>query len=60
MNKHYHVESFQGFTSEGWHCVCDEVGYNVLSGAKFTTLEAASEICKNMNGESDDRQNNLS
>lgn len=46
----YHVESFPGYSSEGWHCVCNKNGFNCLSftdkpGAKFTTLEDATEIC---------------
>lgn len=41
----YHVESFRF----SWHCVCDQNGFNVLSnerGAKFTSLERATEICE--------------
>ena len=45
----YHVETFPIGS-----CVCDEQGFNCLSfddkpGAKFTTLEVATEICERWN-----------
>lgn len=50
----YHVESFPGYSSVGWHCVCNKHGFNCLSftdkpGAKFTTLEDATAICERWN-----------
>ena len=49
----YHVESFPGFGVQGWHCVCNVNGFNCLewpgTGAKFTTLEAATIICDKWN-----------
>lgn len=53
----FHVESFPGATAEGWHCVCNANNFNCLSftnkpGAKFTTLERATEICEQWNAES--------
>ena len=49
----YHVESFPGCCEGGWHAVCNKYGFNCLSwpgrGAKFTTLEAATEIARRWN-----------
>lgn len=50
----YHVESFPGFTNDGWYCVCNKNGFNCLSfsdssGRKFTTLENATELCNRWN-----------
>lgn len=50
----YHVESFPGNSQEGWHCVCNKYRFNCLSfsdrpGAKFTSLENATDICKRWN-----------
>ena len=46
----YRVEGFPG----GWHGVCNAQDFNCLSfpgqpGAKFTTLEQATEICAQWN-----------
>ena len=50
----YHVESFPGYSPEGWHCVCNKHGFNCLSftdkpGAKFTTMGDATAICERWN-----------
>ena len=58
-NKHflappYSVESFRGNGGDGWHCVCNVHGINVLTfpdhpGRVFTTLENAERIAKEWN-----------